>query len=175
MRDISISIDVFAAIWAIRRPYENNENDILSRVLAEYLALPRPAEASLMNARGDLVQPLASAVEVVQVSRGMEEKSSEKEGGRMSQSHEPEIGKVRWVDDVQLALRALGGSASLHTIYKEVGRRRRDGNRSLPRTLEATVRRTLEDHSSDSANFKGEDLFANVGRGEWALRRRQAP
>ena len=175
MREISISIDVFAAIWAVRKPNENNENDILSRVMTEYLALSRPTEANLMNTLGDSTTLLASTVEAMPISSGSEEKSSEKEGVHVSLSNEPEMGKVRWVDDVQLALRALGGSASLHTIYKEVGRRRRDGNRSLPRTLEATVRRTLEDHSSDSANFKGEDLFANVGRGEWALRRRQAP
>jgi hypothetical protein len=175
MREISISIDVFAAIWAIRKPHENNEDDILSRVMTEYLALSRPTEANLMTSRGDLAKPLAATVASLPVSRRLEEKSSEKEDVHVSLSNELEMGKVRWVDDVQLALRALGGSASLHTIYKEVGRRRREGNRSLPRTLEATVRRTLEDHSSDSANFKGEDLFANVGRGEWALRRRQAP
>lgn len=79
-------------------------------------------------------------------------------------------GKIRWVDDVRASLVALGGSASLHAIYRDVEARRRKGNRSLPRTLEATVRRTLEDHSSDSANFRSADLFKNIGRGEWALR-----
>ena len=84
------------------------------------------------------------------------------------------MGKIRWVDDVRAALRALGGSATLHEIYKATAARRREGNRSVPRTLEATVRRTLEDHSSDSANFRGADLFTNIGRGEWALRDRAA-
>ena len=81
------------------------------------------------------------------------------------------MGKIRWVDDVFEAIRRLGGSATLHSIYKEVEMIRRNAGRSVPKSLDATIRRTLEDHSSDSANYRGSDLFANVGRGEWAIRR----
>jgi hypothetical protein len=84
-------------------------------------------------------------------------------------------GKVRWVDDVKSALARLGGQASLADIYRTVRSLRAAAGRSLPETLEATIRRTLEDHSSDSANFRGEDLFTmpyGHGQGIWALRKR---
>jgi len=172
MRDISISIDVFAAIWALREPEEQNENDILQRVILEYRVLKglgeevfRP-ESEDSNLRQESIQP----EEVFRVPK--EVKSSKKTPEEKLSIGDSEMGKIRWVDDVRAALRALGGRASLHAIYREVESRRRDGNRSVPRTLEATIRRTLEDHSSDSKNFRGVDLFTNVGRGEWALRDR---
>lgn len=172
MRDISISIDVFAGIWALRQPGEQNENDILQRVISEYSALKglggkdlKP-ESELQDSRQESIQP----EEVFRVPK--EEKSSKKTPVEKLSIGDSEMGKIRWVDDVRAALHALGGRASLHAIYKAVGARRRDGNRSVPKTLEATIRRTLEDHSSDSANFRGADLFANIGRGEWALRDR---
>lgn len=87
-----------------------------------------------------------------------------------SDTFEGEARDVRWVDDVRSCMQALGGRASLHQIYKAVEDRRREAGRSVPESIEATIRRTLEDHSSDSANFRGADHFANVGRGEWALR-----
>jgi len=81
-----------------------------------------------------------------------------------------------WRDDVFEALRQLGGRASLDQIYQEVERIRREMQRSVPRTLDAIVRRTLEENSSDSDSFKGgPDLFIMpVGRGAgvWALRQR---
>jgi hypothetical protein len=81
----------------------------------------------------------------------------------------------RWVDDVVKALQDLGGKATLSSVYDAVERIRRDSRRSIPRTLDATVRRTLEDHSSDSHNYQGRaDLFfmpEGKGSGVWALRR----
>lgn len=164
MRDISISIDVFAGLWALRQPGEHNENDILQRVISEYSALKGLDRKDL---KPESIQP----EEVFQVPK--EEKSSKKTPMDKLSIGASEMGKIRWVDDVRAALLALGGRASLHTLYKAVGARRRDGNRSMPKTLEATIRRTLEDHSSDSANFRGVDLFAKIGRGEWALRDRK--
>jgi hypothetical protein len=78
-----------------------------------------------------------------------------------------------WRDDVRDALTSLGGRASLQSIYRAVRDIRRSAGRSLPQSLEATVRRTLEDHSSDSANFRGADLFhmpEGKGAGVWSLR-----
>ena len=80
-----------------------------------------------------------------------------------------------WRDDVRAALEGLGGHASLRRIYKEVERIRRAAARSVPPTLEATIRRTLEDHSSDSENHHSgrPDLFwmpEGKGAGVWALR-----
>jgi hypothetical protein len=79
-------------------------------------------------------------------------------------------GKMRWVDDIVTALKRLGGEASLDEIYRTTKAIRQSAGRSLPRTFEAVVRRTLEDHSSDSANYRAENLFKLIGRGTWALR-----
>lgn len=80
------------------------------------------------------------------------------------------LGKIRWVDDVVEALHRLGGEGPLDEIYRATRQLRRSGQRSEPPETEATIRRTLEDHSSDSANFRGKNLFKLVGRGRWALR-----
>lgn len=74
-----------------------------------------------------------------------------------------------WKHELVDALRAIGGSGSLSQIYAQVKRQRPDINGAW----EATVRATLERHSSDSDNFSGEDLFAIAGRkgaGHWRLR-----
>jgi hypothetical protein len=78
-----------------------------------------------------------------------------------------------WRDDVQAALRCLGGQAPLSQIYRSVKEIREKTRRSVPESLEATIRRTLEDHSSDSDNYRGTNLFAmpmGKGAGIWALR-----
>lgn len=80
------------------------------------------------------------------------------------------FGKVRWVDDIITALRELGGEATLRDIYDAVRLRRKVAGRSVTREYKATIRRTLEDHSSDSANHRADDLFALIDRGVWALR-----
>lgn len=92
---------------------------------------------------------------------------------RASGRSETLSGEGTWRDDVRSALQRLGGRASLCQIYKEVEAVRSAAGRSTPRSLEATVRRTLEDHSSDSENYRGQDLFCmpeGRGAGVWALR-----
>lgn len=83
-------------------------------------------------------------------------------------------GDGTWRDDVREGLHRLGGEGSLFYIYKEVESLRLAGNRSTPRSLEAVVRRTLEENSSDSESYKGgPDLFympQGKGAGIWALR-----
>lgn len=79
----------------------------------------------------------------------------------------------RWCDDVKEALINLGGRASLARIYEEVERIRRENGRSVPKHLDAIVRRELEARSSDSEIFNGEDWFSMAegkGGGVWALR-----
>src|SRR3989338_7614904 len=69
---------------------------------------------------------------------------------------------------------AAGANQLSHSIYREVECIRREAGRSIPKTLEAVIRRTLEDHSSDSANYRGVDLFGlpeGHGKGIWALRK----
>jgi hypothetical protein len=79
-----------------------------------------------------------------------------------------------WRDDVRASLERLSGRAFLSGIYREVKAIRQTAGRSVPPSLEATIRRTLEDHSSDSENYRGgPDLFympEGKGAGVWALR-----
>jgi hypothetical protein len=147
MRQISVNIDVFAQIWSLRRASERDENEILKRILEEYSSKWETSAEITMDAE-----------------------IREKERPSETKAREVEVGKIRWVDDVRAALVELGGRGSLHSIYQVVEQRRRTGGRSVPRTLEATIRRTLEDHSADSANFRGVNLFSILGRGEWGLR-----
>jgi hypothetical protein len=163
MRQIEVETDVFALIWSLRKPGEDDENQIIKRVLHEYTAQ-------------DKDQPrLAVHAESGSHSRAQKEVKHSKfhlQGGKAeaAQIEALELGKVRWVDDIRVALSALGGKATLQKIYKAVEERRQAAGRSTPSTIEAVIRRTIEDHSSDSANFKAEDLFCKIGRGEWALR-----
>ena len=76
----------------------------------------------------------------------------------------------KWVDDIITALTKLDGVASLSDIYQEVRQVRPSPH---PESLSAIVRGTIEDHSSDSARYKGKDLFFSVkglGSGVWGLR-----
>jgi len=91
------------------------------------------------------------------------------ESGTMPSGSKGE-GKMRWVDDIVTALKRLGGQASLGEIYRTTKGIRQAAGRSLTPKWQATVRRTLEDHSSDSANYRAENLFRIVDRGIWALR-----
>jgi len=159
MRQIEVDTDVFAAIWKSRKRTESNENQILRRILGlndfSYDLPPVSAEGESVGG-------------IIKVSKEVKHSNNESKGGALGA--EIGMGKIRWVDDIQAVLKELGGRASLHNIYREVEKRRRAGGRSIPKTLEAVVRRTLEDHSSDSANFRGADLFKLVSRGEWELR-----
>lgn len=75
-----------------------------------------------------------------------------------------------WADDIELSLKNLGGIAKLSDIYDEV-ERVREG--PYPKTFTAIIRGTIENHSSDSANYKGNDRFFSaegLGFGRWGLR-----
>ena len=72
-----------------------------------------------------------------------------------------------WVEDIIQALKNLGGQATLAQIYEEVRRIRTE---PLPDSYKASIRERIEAHSSDSTNFKGNDLFRKVDKGVWALR-----
>lgn len=85
-----------------------------------------------------------------------------------------DMAKVTWRDDVVTALQSLGGKARLGRIYETVTSIRREAGRTVPPSIDATVRRTLEDHCSDSDNFRGVlDLFRmpeGRGAGVWSIR-----
>lgn len=74
-----------------------------------------------------------------------------------------------WKDEIVSALRNLGGSGSLASIYDEI---ENNSIRKLPETWKATVRYTLQLNSSDSETFKrgGQDLFCHLSKGLWGLR-----
>ena len=82
--------------------------------------------------------------------------------------------RVLWRDDIVDALRRLGGEADLHEIYRKVTDIRQKEGRSLPPSVDAVIRRELENNSSDSESFTGHrNLFRSVngiGGGRWALR-----
>jgi len=87
--------------------------------------------------------------------------------------------KVSWADDIETALDLLDGGRGvmLCEIYREVRRIRIEAGRSIPESLEATIRRTLEDNCSESDNFRsGVDRFympQGKGAGIWGLRRKR--
>ena len=76
-----------------------------------------------------------------------------------------------WYEDVEQALRDLGGAAHLSSIYERVRVIRSEPH---PPSFEAIIRRELESNSSDSESFQGKrDIFESVdgiGSGVWGLR-----
>lgn len=152
MRGIEVSTEVFARIWALREEGEETENAVLKRVLA--MVPSSPSDAALPALAPSIVQtPTAKPF----YDRGPRTWS-----------------QPTWATDLAEVLEALGGRARLQQIYDEVEKLRRREGRSVPTQLGATVRRTLENHSSDSHNYTGgADLFSmpdGKGAGVWALR-----
>jgi len=242
MRTISVSTEVFARIWALRRPGEESENAILQRVLdcrgaetqkerdksAAFASEPDGPEAGIFDRRHNVRFPEGFEVSRVYLgqdfrahaskgnwirSDGMKFRSLNelsrsigartenawlnwffvardgsrapvatlRKGAAVQQGESEKIEtnpngetEMTWRSDVRKALEELGGRASLRRIYRETSRIRRAAGRSLPQSFDATVRRTLEEHSSDSLVYRGiHDLFwmpEGKGAGVWALR-----
>jgi uncharacterized protein (DUF433 family) len=78
-----------------------------------------------------------------------------------------------WVDEIQDALRELGGKAHLEEIYRRVQERGKM-DFSANAHWQDRIRGTIETHSSDSIAYTGQrDLFCSVdgiGSGVWGLR-----
>ncbi len=75
-----------------------------------------------------------------------------------------------WVDYIISAFKDLGGYATYEDLYAKLLEIRKE---PFTDAWKATVRRTIEDHASQSANFRGNDLFYLVGEkghGIWGLR-----
>lgn len=239
---IEISTEVFSRLWGLRQEHEENEDEILRRILSQYASsiegemekkirelgiteqgvqftegfevhrnylgksynprvingawfipelnesfkslneMSRRIGAKTENAwrgwhyrdKNNISYPALKLRNPnnIRKKRNYEEntKIKEREGGVMPAA----TYRKTWADDLVVALENIGGEGYLHSIYKEVERIRRTAGRSVPPSFEATVRRTLEDHSSDSDNFRGRDLFQmklGKGAGFWALRR----
>ena len=78
-----------------------------------------------------------------------------------------------WLADLVDVYRRLGGTANYSEVYILAKKLRVERGSSWTNESKATIRRTVEDHSSDSGNFKNkEDVFYNVdglGSGNWGL------
>jgi hypothetical protein len=74
---------------------------------------------------------------------------------------------MQWKDEIVQAFSRLGGAARYADLYEYIIR---TSERDLSPEWKATVRRTIEDHSSDSLNFRANDLFMKLGHGHWGLR-----
>ena len=76
--------------------------------------------------------------------------------------------QTSWKDEVIIALKSLGGTASLQSIYEYVSFRTR---RKLTPSWQSSIRKTIYINSSDTEIFNGkEDLFKNLDKGIWQLR-----
>lgn len=80
--------------------------------------------------------------------------------------------KESWLDSIKKAFENLNGEAKYSELYPEVEKVRLKQNLPLTKEWKASVRRTIEDHSSDSDNFRAEDVFKKLGHGYWGLRNR---
>lgn len=74
---------------------------------------------------------------------------------------------MKWVDEIYEAFEELGGAARYVDLYEYI---ERTTLRDLTPHWKASVRRTIEDHSSDSMNFRSRDLFEHLDRGFWGIR-----
>ncbi|HPH11754.1 MAG TPA: hypothetical protein PKW59_12915 [Thermotogota bacterium] len=77
-----------------------------------------------------------------------------------------------WLQEITDTLNSLGGQAFLEDLYKQIQAR---GIMKCQGEWKATVRNTIETHSSSSTFYNGKnpDLFASVdglGSGHWMLR-----
>lgn len=229
MRSITVSLDVYARIWALRMPKENSEDDVLRRVLFENLkSTPTPKGITddrfgvqfdegfevFRNYRGqkfvakvsngqwrmaghddafgslsDLSRAVGAKTEnaweswFYRTTEGKKPVSTLRDPSRITRRRnlmniayaaEQKDGG-RWIDDVVEALNELGGTADLNRIYEAVTQTRKRKGRSLPPSIDAVIRRTLENYSSDSDAFlEKEDFFCmphGKGAGVWALRK----
>ncbi len=154
MRQIAIDTETFSLIWAARRPGEESENEIISRVFKQ-----KNASGTLVDSSGD--------------------KAMTKSATAVRHRHVANLRDAYWWQVVQHALEGLGKPSSLSDIYKAVIAISKDCDRKMPTEIEATVRGTLEDNSSDSERYKQvRDVFSmpeGTGAGVWGLRIWQEP
>lgn len=145
IRIIEVSIDTFAALWAIRQPDEQSEEDIIARLLR---AVPERSVG-------------------LELAFGMPTESEE-----VTDMNKPK--SVKWTEVLLWTLSQLGGQATLEQIYRVSREGRRKLNRRVTREHDASARECLESHCSESKKWRGKaDLFympQGKGAGIWALR-----
>ena len=80
--------------------------------------------------------------------------------------------RITLAQDIELALRLLGGQASLSEIYEYVSTIRAYQGRSVTRTYRSSIRRAIRSRCPDSAGFRnGRDgiRFYSVESGVYGL------
>jgi hypothetical protein len=151
MRQIEVSVDVFAGIWRARLPHERTEDDILARLLLVRPVSPQPTS------------PAESPTDKNSLS-----------GPAKPTRPGSQPASKRWRDVLEWALRQLGGKGTLEQIYAKT----REGRAVLGLVItaehNASARECLESHCSESQKFRGKaDLFfmpEGKGAGVWAVR-----
>jgi hypothetical protein len=223
MRQISVSTEVFAAIWAQRRPGEETEDEILVRLLQTAAALPaRAADPGsdavgfedpryglkvptgfrifrtyrgvpysavarsgrwFLNDDGDGFRSLNELSKAVgaKIENAWMSWNYERPGGEKGVLAELRRGGVQvratgnWRNDVEQALKELGGEASLSDIYEKVRDIRIANDRSIPASLRSLVRKNLEEHCAETESYTEKaDLFImprGKGSGYWGLKK----
>lgn len=144
MRSIAVSTEIFAIIWSARQDGEENEDQILRRLLQD-----EKREKSLNVEREIAGMPVSANSRVTPNSK--------------------------WWEVIEYSLDRIGGEGSLGEIYQSVIRVCNEIGKRMPPSLDAAIRGTLEDNSSDSERYKKvRDVFTmprGKHAGYWALRR----
>lgn len=166
-RPILLSPNVIHIIWSLWKDGDPDEDAILRRVLTNVQGHTTQSETAL---NAPLEENIHGQKEENEYETHM--RPSHEEEGKMAEKwNTPQLGKVRWVDDIRAALLGLGGEADLATIYQVVEQVRRDGGRTIPKSLDATIRQSIEAHCPTSDNFRenNEKYFEHVARGRYRL------
>ncbi len=146
-REITVSVDVFAYIWAARLASEETEDEILRRLLKVERKYPARSEV------------MASHPAETPTSRAQPKSS-------------PQSGK--WSDVLIWTLEQLGGRATLADIYRKSREGRAALGMRNTREHDASARECLESHCEGSEKYREKaDLFwmpEGKGKGIWALK-----
>lgn len=166
-RSVPLSPDVVHKIWSLWQDGDLDEDAILRRVLTELQE--KAAMKSTERKLGETNKKNEEKEENKYNSPA--ERQSAGESNMIGMLDTPALGKVRWVDDIRAALMELGGEAELATIYSAVERIRKDGGRTIPKSLTATVRQSIEAHCPTSENYRegNGNYFKHIARGRYQL------
>lgn len=84
------------------------------------------------------------------------------------------IKKDTWLNITIQAMEDIGGYGHLEDIKKQIKIIANEKNKKITPKWDATIRKVIEEHSSDSANFnKRKDIFYSkegIGKGVWGIR-----
>ncbi len=166
-RPILLSPDVIHRVWALWKDGDPDEDAILRRVLTNLQGKTTGINTVLRTVAEIKIDEKKEENKYDTYGRGRHEE----EGKMAVMQNAPQLGKVRWVDDIRQALLDLGGEAVLTKIYQVVEQIRRNGGRTTPKSLSATVRQCIEAHCPTSDNYREGNgkYFEHMARGRYRL------